>query len=46
MVVLLEVPFPNSDQRNSGESLSKAKSKILLLQKGIATDHSLISRAH
>jgi hypothetical protein len=38
----LEVPFPNNDQRNTRESLSKAKRKVLLLQKGAATDHSLI----
>jgi hypothetical protein len=29
-----------------GELLSKAKRKVLLLQKGAATDHSLISRTH
>jgi hypothetical protein len=34
-----EMPFRNSDQRNMQESLSKAKRKVLLLQKGAATDH-------
>jgi hypothetical protein len=34
---LLEMPFPSSDQRNTQESLSKAKRKVLLLQKGAAT---------
>jgi hypothetical protein len=40
--MLFEMPFPNSDQRNTRKSLSKAK-KVLLLQKG--ADHSLIGRA-
>jgi hypothetical protein len=43
--MLFEMPFPKSDQRNTRKSLSKAK-KVLLLQKGAATDHSLIGRAH
>jgi hypothetical protein len=43
---LLEMPFPDSDQRNTRESLSKAKREVLLLQKAIATDHSLIGRTH
>jgi hypothetical protein len=34
------MPFPSSDQRNMRESLSKAKRKVLLLQKGAATDQS------
>jgi hypothetical protein len=38
--------FPNRNQRNTQELLSKAKRKVLLLQKGAATDHSLICRAH
>jgi hypothetical protein len=38
------MPFPNSNQRNTRESLSKTKRKALLLQKGAATDHSLIGR--
>jgi hypothetical protein len=46
LCVLLEMPFPNDDQRNTRESLSKAKRKALLLQKGAATDHSLIGRTH
>jgi hypothetical protein len=41
---LLEIPFPNDDQRNTRESLSKTKRKVLLLQKDAATDHSLIGR--
>jgi hypothetical protein len=43
---LLEVPFPNCDQRNTWELLSKAKRKVLLLQKGAARDHILIGRTH
>jgi hypothetical protein len=45
-LVVLEVPFPNDDQRNMQESLSKAKRKVLLAQKGAATDHSLLGRTH
>jgi hypothetical protein len=40
------VLFPNGDQRNTQELFSKAKRKVLLLQKGAATDHSLIGRTH
>jgi hypothetical protein len=43
---VLEVPFPNNDQRNTQELLSKAKGKVLLLVKGTATDSSLIGRTH
>jgi hypothetical protein len=43
---VLEVLFPNSDQRNTWELLNKAKRKVLLLQKGAAQDHSLIGRTH
>jgi hypothetical protein len=43
---LIEMPFPSSDQRYMQESLSKAKRKHLLLQKGAATDHSLIGRTY
>jgi hypothetical protein len=35
------MPVPNTDQRNMRESLSKAKRKVLLLQKGAATDHNI-----
>jgi hypothetical protein len=35
---VLEMPFPNDDQRNTWKSLSKVKRKVLLLQKGAATD--------
>jgi hypothetical protein len=31
---LLKVLFPNGDQRNTLQSLSKAKRKVLLLQRG------------
>jgi hypothetical protein len=43
LVELLEMPFPNDDQRNTQESLSKAK-RSFILQKGTATDYSLIGR--
>jgi hypothetical protein len=38
--VLLEVLFPNSNQRNTRELLSEAKRRVLLLQKGAATDQT------
>jgi hypothetical protein len=41
---MLEMLFPNSDQRNMRESLNKAKRQALLMQKGAATDHSLTGR--
>jgi hypothetical protein len=43
---MLEMLFPNSDQRNTWESLSKAKRKVLLLQESAATHQSLIGRTH
>jgi hypothetical protein len=46
LVLMLEMLFPNSDQRNMWDSFSKAKRKVLLLQKGAATDYSLIGRTH
>jgi hypothetical protein len=46
LIIDLEMPFPNDDQRNTQESLSKAKRKVLLLQKGATTDHSLKGRTH
>jgi hypothetical protein len=39
-----KVLYPNNDQRNTWESLNKAKRKVLLLWKGTTTDHSLIGR--
>jgi hypothetical protein len=39
---MLEMLIPHSDQRNMQLSLSKAKRKVLLLQKCAATDQSLI----
>jgi hypothetical protein len=44
--VVLEMLFPNDDQRNIWELLSKAKTTVFLLQKGAATDHSLTGRTH
>jgi hypothetical protein len=38
------IPKWNNDQRNPQESLSKAKRKVLLLQKGAAADHCAIGR--
>jgi hypothetical protein len=43
---VLEVPFPNSDQRNTQQWLNKAKRKVVLLQKDAAADHSLKGRTH
>jgi hypothetical protein len=43
--VIEEEPFPCGNQRNTWESLSKAKRKVLLLQNGAATDQSLLGRA-
>jgi predicted NUDIX family NTP pyrophosphohydrolase len=43
---VLEMLFPNVDQRNTWESLSKAKRKVLLVQRGTAADRSLIGRTN
>jgi hypothetical protein len=40
------MPVPNTDQRNMQELLSKAKRKVLLLQKGAATGHNQIGQKH
>jgi hypothetical protein len=40
------MPCPNIDQRNKRESLIKTNRKVLLLQKGAATDQSLVGRIH
>jgi hypothetical protein len=38
--------FSIDDQRNTQDLLSKAKRKVLLLQKGAATHQSLIGRTY
>jgi hypothetical protein len=37
--------FSNDDKRNTCESFSTAKRKVLLLHKGAVTDHGLIRQS-